>query len=638
MKKIFFFIPIIFALLLIPSSTNAEETSLELFEELVFAINNKDIITITNLFDEFSGVVTPEGTFSEKDEIIYYFEEQMSQNFQILSFDGPYPAEDLEKYNVEYTNDFLTSINIESDTGEILVYAHSTQFQLFTFIPHNTFLQEGGDLYALTNEEFFYQGVTIFSIFIIILFTSLIVMLVFLKKKIKIQMKSNRLSPITPISLVIVFIMIFFVTGTINNITKQMFELGLALSYFEFIHQIFATIVLGIAPSIVSYFIFIRISKFITNQPYGLKILIMSSTFVFMTTISTFVIYPLTMLILGITAIMAKPLLPSIQPWMEVTAEFTGHISLNFTLQMLLVFIIWIPMMMILYGIYEYKKSRKPKMLIKIIGLAIIFVAMVGPLFLSEITTVSDEILLSTIFIQLSLPTIIIAFLAAEGYVDSIKTNLQKIKNPNASGTALRNIARLIGIIVFVLGIIGLAKNVLLVAPVSVDDTASTSAVYTIFTNIVSSYALDAYDIKKDAAQFVYNSLAVFFSLFWMYDLFMVLRGFGKEFINSENIIFKKIKESIGDLTAITTAAFLITIMIGTTMLMNFKTNELTLIIPGWVNEHLQFEMNIIEFKVISEIVYPITGIATILGIAYFLYRNKKFKGITTNDISIDTQ
>ena len=191
-----------------------ETTSSELFDKLISAINNKDILEVSNLFHDISAVIGPEGRFDDHENVVLYFENLFLDNFQILSFDDPYPIdEQSNKFNVVYTTTTLKSMGVNSDTGEIIVTRGDEQFHLFVFTPNFTHFGEGGALFHYTDEKFFYDGLTLFLIFLFSLFVSLFVVLILLKKKIKIHMVSNVLSPIIPISLIVTTFSFFFFNG-----------------------------------------------------------------------------------------------------------------------------------------------------------------------------------------------------------------------------------------------------------------------------------------------------------------------------------------------------------------------------------------------------------------------------------------
>ena len=415
--------------------------------------------------------------------------------------------------------------------------------------------------------------------------------------------------------------------GSTNNLILLVFDLGKAMNEFNLFYGVFAAIVFGIVPSMISFFIFIRISNFITIQPYGLKLLIMASSFLFVTGLSINFIYPLSLSLLGIVAISFNSVSPLVQPWFYSMGELAGGLSQTFILPMMLIFLIWIPSMLLLYGFYDYKKSKKPYMFFKVIGLVIIFAIMVLPTFIPMVSAVSNEDLLQLIFLIPVTPTILLAFLSAEGYFDSIKTTFRNIRSSNPSTVPVRTVTKIASLMILIVGLIGLAKNIFLIAPVSVeDDSLGTSMVYTIVLSGISSFVTENFGTGKDSAQLIYNSFGVFFGIYWIYDIIMVFRGFGKEFLDSSNVLFSKIKASIGPFSAIVMASLLISLMIFSNVLFEFRIAEVTAVMPSWILDSLSLseDQQLVEVETSSKLLNPLVSISTIAGILYLVVKMKK--------------
>ena len=138
--------------------------------------------------------------------------------------------------------------------------------------------------------------------------------------------------------------------------------------------------------------------------------------------------------------------------------------------------------------------------------------------------------------------------------------------------------------------------------------------------------------------ELVYNSFVIFFSLFWLYDIIMMLRGLGEEFLNSENLIYKTLKTHVGLLTGLSFLSIIILFTVNSYFL-DFGFNEINKSMPLWVKETIGIQDD--EIQILSNISSQFglfIGISTLLGLIYVIIRSKsRFKNWLTSLLNIDS-
>jgi hypothetical protein len=153
------------------------------------------------------------------------------------------------------------------------------------------------------------------------------------------------------------------------------------------------------------------------------------------------------------------------------------------------------------------------------------------------------------------------------------------------------------------------------------------SLVNEIFLKLTSAYAISANSGVDSlaAAKVVYNSFVVFFSLFWIYDIIMIFRGFGEDFLNSDNLVYRKLRKNVGPLTAMVFLSLMILFAVGQSSLDN-KANEINIALPEWVRQQIgvQSTENQLLSNLTSQLAF-LTGIATFVGLIYIIFRSKGF-------------
>jgi hypothetical protein len=123
--------------------------------------------------------------------------------------------------------------------------------------------------------------------------------------------------------------------------------------------------------------------------------------------------------------------------------------------------------------------------------------------------------------------------------------------------------------------------------------------------------------------QLVYNSFVIFFSLFWLYDIIMMLRGLGEEFLNSENLIYETLKTHLGSLTGLSFLSIVILFTVNSYFL-DFGFNEINKSMPLWVKERIGIQDD--EIQILSNLSSQFglfIGISTLLGVIYVTIRSK---------------
>ena len=195
-------------------------------------------------------------------------------------------------------------------------------------------------------------------------------------------------------------------------------------------------------------------------------------------------------------------------------------------------------------------------------------------------------------------------------------------------------------IFVLIITVIGLSKNLfLLTLPfVSFSFPLGLSPINEIFINSISDYAIGINSGQNfAAANTIYNSFAVFFSLFWLYDIIMVLRGLGKEFLNSESVLYKAVRTHIGLFTSL---CFLSIVILFTTngYLSDFRIDQINNEMPIWVRQLIGIQGGDIQLlSSLSSQLSLFTGISTLLGVVYVLARSRsRFKKSLISILKID--
>jgi hypothetical protein len=368
---------------------------------------------------------------------------------------------------------------------------------------------------------------------------------------------------------------------------------------------------------------------------------------------------PILFITTGIPAILKNPIIGTIQAHVSTVDDFIeSGISSVIMLPLFQVFSIWIPSAFLIYMVYELRSSNPLTRRFKIILLSvslILFVAIAIWNVYGLFYAAPDKANYTSFLFGPTVSTLILSFLAVGGYVSTIKGSIHKLgirrvtitfssqkskmqqkdkELTNTSKTKKRSGWRrlsfnTVAIILLTLSILGLVKNLfLLTVPfANTEFPLGYSLVNDIFLKLISTYAISANSGVDSlaAAKVVYNSFVVFFSLFWIYDIIMIFRGFGEDFLNSDNIVYKKLRKNVGPLTAMVFLSLMILFAIGQSSLDN-KANEINVALPEWVRQQIgiQSTENQLLSNLTSQLAF-LTGMATLVGLVYLIYRSGMF-------------
>jgi hypothetical protein len=260
---------------------------------------------------------------------------------------------------------------------------------------------------------------------------------------------------------------------------------------------------------------------------------------------------------------------------------------------------------------------------------------------------VLDKFSYASILLGPTIAAVLLSFLAAEGYIDTLRESFHKLKaspadSPREKDEANSTIlnfkiilkwisSKALAITIFIITVIGLSRNLfLLTIPfVYVDFPLGYSLIYDLFINTVSDHVINVNSSQglTSAANEIYNSFVIFFSFFWLYDIIMVFRAFGEDFLNSENLVYKKLRKHVGQLTALSFLSIMILFTIHESSF-SFRQDEMNSAFPTWVKQEIGIQN--FEFQFLSEPSSQLgllTGIATLLGVIYMIIRTRpKFK------------
>ena len=280
-------------------------------------------------------------------------------------------------------------------------------------------------------------------------------------------------------------------------------------------------------------------------------------------------------------------------------------------------FSIWIPSASLMIVIYEVRSSVL-KLWIKIGLISIsfsLFVAMAIWNILGLFMPVLDKFSYASILLGPTIAAVLLSFLAAEGYIDVIRKSFNRLKTSSAASArdggeryftkmTRKNILKEIGskvfaIIVLIITIIGLSRNLfLLTIPfLYVDFPLGYSLVYDFFIKTVSDYTFSVNPSQGllPAASNIYDSFIIFFSVFWIYDIIMIFRAFGEDFLNPENLIYKKLRKCVGQLTALSFLSIIILFTVQESSF-SFRVNEMNAALPTWVRQELGIQNYEVRF------------------------------------------
>jgi hypothetical protein len=542
------------------------------------------------------------------------------------------------------TNDFYDfEMLVPHDFTFMLMYTvgePTTFAKIFSFVAGFSYgIAQNFEIAALIS------GIKAVSIFTFCAIISLLVVITFTRK----VSSEHILVPkkLTAIILLVLFASILVVVlnpVVIEEITSRIITISdsVVKNNQNFNEVALYAIVLGVLPALFALGLFKRSEDLVSRFAIDQKILLKASIILFVIMLIPIAATPFLNIITGTAAAILK--LSELEDLKSHILLFQDFMENSFNMLIVLnlsySFSIWIPSAFLIFMLYEMRASHL-KTRTKIALLSISFILFVIIAFwnvLSLFVPMQDKLIYTSLLLGPTISAILLSFMAAEGYIDTIGESLNKIKssprvfdkgNYKTSVNIFRRIGiKLLAILLLAITVIGLSKNLfLLTIPfVYVEFPLGYSLINEIFINTVSNYAIDDnLGQGLEAAKIVYRSVVVFFSLFWLYDIIMIFRGFGQDFLNSENLAYKTLQKHVGSITALSFLSILILFTIQESSL-SFRADEINSALPGWVKQEIGIQTNEYEFlsNLFSRLGF-LTGVATLLGIIYLAIRSNLF-------------
>ena len=461
--------------------------------------------------------------------------------------------------------------------------------------------------------------------------------------------------------LVLSLILVYVNPVVIDNLRDSINAVSESMQNQNLVEISLYALILGIISALLSV-VFLRrskglLSKIVSHQ----QILLKASVILFVFALIPIAVTPILFITTGIPAILKNPIIGTIQAHISIVDDFIeSGISSIIMLPLFQAFSIWIPSAFLVYMVYELRASNPLSKRFKIILFSIsliLFVAIAIWNVYGLFYAAPDKANYTSFLFGPTVSTIILSFLAVSGYVRTIKGSISKLgigrirrtltfrsqksemqlkdkELANTSKNEKRNGWRrlsfnTVAIILLILSSIGLAKNLfLLTVPfANTEFPLGYSLVNDIFLKLMSAYAISANSGVDSlaAAKVVYNSFVVFFSLFWIYDIIMIFRGFGEDFLNSDNLVYRKLRKNVGPLTAMVFLSLMILFAVGQSSLDN-KANEINIALPEWVRQQIgvQSTENQLLSNLTSQLAF-LTGMATLVGLIYIIFRSRVF-------------
>jgi hypothetical protein len=454
----------------------------------------------------------------------------------------------------------------------------------------------------------------------------------------------NKLSMVVLLVLLASVLLVFLNPTVLDYSTDQFRQLSDSIANQSIAESILYAIVLGVLPSLLLIIFFNQSQKLVSGLRFDQKLLLKAPIGLFAVVLITIGAGPVLLIVTagpsllnydveGFKTQIIIPLLDFIQ----------GSISGIVVLLLSYTFSIWIPSALLIFVIYEIRSSNlrlRSKITLTSISF-FLFVAVAIWNILGLFIPVLDKFSYASILLGPTIAAVLLSFLAAEGYFDTIRESIGKLRiNPASTteGSENSNIihsenifkrfgVKILSIIVLIITLIGLTRNLfLLTIPfVYIDFPLGYSLIYDYFIQAISHYTItsDSSEGLGSAATTIYNYFVVFFSVFWLYDLIMVFRAFGEDFLNSENLVYRILRKHVGPLTALSFLSIMILFTIHESSF-PFRTDEMNNALPAWIKQQMGIQNY--EFQFLSDLSSQLgllTGSATLLGLIYVTIRSR---------------
>jgi hypothetical protein len=484
------------------------------------------------------------------------------------------------------------------------------------------------------------QLLFIFSVGSIISFTSYLRF----RRGSKRMLASNKCSIIILLLLFASLILVFFNPAVLEYSIGNIRQISDSIANQNLTESALYAIGLGILTSLLVIRLLNRSEDLVSKPTIDQKLLLNTQVFLFVMMLITIGASPLLLIVTTGPSLLnydVESLKSQIFPLFDF---IQGGVSGIIVLLLSYAFSIWIPSALLIYVVYEARASAlklRYKILLIAISLSLLIAIAIWNI-LGLFVPILDKFSYASILLGPTISAVLLSFLAAEGYIDTIRGGLKKLRarptaspNENKNNSALITVkivlhqigSKALAIIILIITIIGLSRNLFLLSIpfVYVDFPLGYPLIYDYFIVIVSDYVFSVNPSQglTSAASDIYDYFIVFFSLFWLYDIIMVFRAFGEDFLNSENLIYKKLRTHVGQLTALSFLSIMILFTIHESSF-SFRIDEMNAAFPTWVKQELGIQ--IYEFRFLADLSSQLgllSGIATLIGIVYVIIRSR---------------
>jgi hypothetical protein len=487
-------------------------------------------------------------------------------------------------------------------------------------------------------------GLKVLFIFSASIMVSLATVLIVRRKRdSKSILKPNKLSMVVLLALLASILLVFLSPVVMDHSTDQIRQISASIANQNLAENIFNAIIFGILPSLLMISFFNQSESLVSKLGFSQRLLLYAPIGLFAVVLITIAATPVLLIVTsGPTFLNYDVEFLKTQIVTPLSNFIQGGISGLIVFLLSYTFSIWIPSALLIFVIYELRSSTlrfRSKIALISISLSL-FVAIAIWNIAGLFVPVSDKFSYASFLLGPTIAAVIFSFLAVEGYVDTIRESLGKLRTSHATTEGKdasniipsENILKRVGIkalstIVLIITIIGLSRNLfLLTIPFTYANfPLGYSLIYDYFIRAISDYAIvsSSEEGLRSAAATIYNYFAVFFSLFWLYDIIMIFRGFGGDYLNSENIIYKTLKSRVGRLTAVSFLSIMILFTINESSF-SFRIVEMNNALPIWVKQQIGIQNY--EFQFLSDLSSQLgllIGLATLLSLIYVLARTR---------------
>jgi ribosomal protein L40E len=593
-------------------------------QRFIETLNSQDVEGLSAFFTDFSSLDGLSSTWYGKEQIQEYLKNLVNQNMRIIIVERKDTVMNSVHWNTEFSSDYLDEMGVDPMEGSINATVMGGKLMILSF-----------------NYDFpLLNGIIALSAFAVGLILSISVA-VFKTKTLSKMIDNRKNLRIIPIIVLFVFIILttigYLNPSNIDAVSQSIRRLSEASLSFGFEYFIIISFMIGLIPGLMAYKFFKKTEKMMSGLAFSQKIMLNASVSLFMVIILIIILSSILYIVglfPGIISIIGNlsqgyDLSLIIMPLQRLLSTISTFVvaMIGSTLS------IWLSTSFLLIVILKTKSSRLaiPKKIILILGGLALFILSAFN-YLSIFFPVGQIIhTLQEAITPLSVITLM-SFLAAEGYIETIKENLGRLRHPDihSDNSTNRTIKRfsIFGFIKLIIGIVGLLRGLLLITVLfnPSQTSQSFSPINSFFIMNVEPLFSSIYGINSYSAVLLMASFALFTSSYFLIDTVMILKGLGKIFLNMNGRVFVVLRKNIGLLITISfIAVVLISMSISTAydhMTQFFLSFES---LPSWVfNQIPWFPMYPTEGENFNFIRSFFTGSVTLLVLVFTVYKSVK--------------